>query len=151
VITYQKELLEAIQDELFPLLIEHYEEIAAYKEQIELAPDWEKYFDLESSGILKIFTMRDKGELVGYYICMVLPNLHYSKDLYSVNDIVLIKPEYRNQKNGMNLFMYVEKEMRLLGVSVMTMHMKTKLPFDDLCKGLGWDYMERQYTKCIKE
>ena len=150
-ITYQKELLEDIKEELYPLLFEHYEEIAAYKDKIELAPDWEKYFNLEGSGILKIYTMRDSGKLVGYYICLVLPNLHYSKDLYSVNDIVLIQPEYRNQKNGINLFMYVENQMRMLGVSVMTMHMKTKLPFDALCEGLGWDYMERQYTKCIKE
>ena len=147
---YSKEKLLNCKEELIPLLEEHYKEIAAYQDKINLAPDWKKYKQLDEAGILNIFTMRDKGILVGYYICMVLPNLHYSEDLYSVNDIVLIKPEYRNQLNGVELFLYVEEEMLKLGVSVMTMHMKTSLPFDKLCEGLGWDYMERLYTKCLK-
>lgn len=150
-ITFQKEKLSCIEGELKPLLVQHYEEIAAYQDRIELAPDWSKYYALEEQGILKIATVRDSGELVGYYICLVLPNLHYSKDLYSVNDIVLIKPEYRNQMVGVGLFKFVEGWMHQLGVSVMTMHMKTKQPFDKLCEGLGWDYMERLYTKCLKE
>jgi hypothetical protein len=149
-VIYSKEKLLNCKKELIPLLEEHYKEIAAYQDKINLAPDWKKYKQLDEAGILNIFTMRDKGILVGYYICMVLPNLHYSEDLYSVNDIVLIKPEYRNQLNGVELFLYVEEEMLKLGVSVMTMHMKTSLPFDKLCEGLGWDYMERLYTKCLK-
>jgi hypothetical protein len=149
-VIYSKERLLDCKEELIPLLKEHYKEIAAYQEKINLAPDWEKYKQLDDSGILNIFTMRDNDVLVGYYICMVLPNLHYSEDLYSVNDIVLIKPAYRNKMNGVELFLYVEEEMIKQGVSVMTMHMKTSLPFDKLCEGLGWDYMERLYTKCLK-
>lgn len=150
-ITYKQEKLVDIKEELEPLLVLHYEEIAAYKDKVKLAPDWDRYFGLEEQGILHIYTVRDSGVLVGYYICMVVPNLHYSNDLYSVNDIVLIKPEYRSAKVGLGLFQFVEDEMRKLGVSVMTMHMKTKQPFDNLCIGLGWDYLERLYTKCIKE
>ena len=150
-ITYQKEKLEMCFEELAPMLEEHYEEIASYKDKIELAPDWSRYFELDKSNILQIYTMRNNKTLVGYYICVVLPNLHYSNDLYSVNDIVLIKPEYRNKKNGLNLFSFVESAMREQSVSVMSVHMKTFLPFDKLCEGLGWDYMERLYTKCIKE
>ena len=149
-ITYQKEKLSVIEEELKPLLLEHYKEIAAYQDKIALAPDWSRYYTLEDSGILKIATVRDGGVLVGYYIAMVVPNLHYSEDLYAVNDIVLIKPEYRNAKGGVGLFTFMEGWMRELGVSVMTMHMKTSLPFDKLCEGMGWDYMERSYTKCIK-
>jgi len=149
-IRYTKEKLADIKEELEPLLVEHYKEIAAYQDKIELAPDWERYKTLEESGILKIVTVRDLGELIGYYVFLLIPNLHYSKDLYAVNDIVLIKPEYRNSKIGVGLFNYVECWAKALGVSVMTMHMKTALPFDKLCEGLGWDYLERLYTKCIK-
>lgn len=150
-ITYHKEKLCDIKEEIAPLLVEHYKEIAMYKDKVQLAPDWEKYDMMDKADILKIVTVRDNGELVGYYLSMVIPNPHYSRDLFAVNDIVLIKPEYRNAKVGVGLFQYVEAWMKDLGVSVMTVHMKTFLPFDKLCEGLGWDYAERLYTKCIKE
>jgi GNAT superfamily N-acetyltransferase len=150
-ITYHKEKMFDIIEELSPILLEHYHEIAMYRDKIEYAPDWDRYRDLEKTGILKLATVRDDGVLVGYYLTLVVPNLHYSKDLYGVNDIVLIKPKYRNAKVGVGLFNYVEKWMKNLGVSVMSMHMKTFLPFDKLCEGLDWDYAERLYTKCIKE
>ena len=150
-ITYNKEKLFDIVDEIKPILVEHYKEVAMYKDKIQLAPNWEQYEMMEKAGVLKLVTVRDDKTLVGYYVTMVIPNPHYSKDLFAVNDIVLIKPEYRNAKVGVGLFKYVENWMKDLGVSVMTVHMKTFLPFDKLCEGLGWDYAERLYTKCIKE
>ena len=150
-ITYHKEKMFDILEELNPLLEAHYKEVAVYQDKIEYAPDWERYESLEKGDVLKVATVRDNGVLVGYYLTMVVPNLHYSKDLYGVNDIVLIKPEYRNAKVGMGLFLFVEEWMKDLGVSVMSMHMKTFLPFDKLCEGLDWDYTERLYLKCIKE
>lgn len=150
-ITYHKEVLSEIKGEILPLLEDHYKEVALYQDKVEFCPDWRKYKQMEDAEILKVATVRDSGKLVGYYICFVLPNPHYSKDLYSVNDIVLIKKEYRKAKVGVGLFQFVEDWMREEGVSVMTVHMKTFLPFDSLCKGLGWDYSERLYTKCIKE
>ena len=150
-IEYGREKLSDIKEELLPLLEDHYEEVAMYRDKIQLSPDWDKYLTLESLDMLCIATVRDEGVLVGYYICLVISNPHYSGDLYSINDIVLIKKEYRNEKVGVGLFLYVEKWMRERGVSVMSVHMKTFLPFDKLCEGLGWDYAERLYTKCIKE
>lgn len=150
-ITYHKEKLFDIKEEIEPILVQHYEEVAAYTDVIELAPDWDRYKTLEGAGILKVMTVRDDGVLVGYYLAMLVPSLHSSKDLYAVNDIVLIKPEYRKAKIGVGLFQEVEKWMKEEGASVMTVQMKVKQPFDELCQGLGWDCMERVYTKCIKE
>lgn len=150
-ITYQKERLKDIKEELIPLLEEHYREIAAYQDKIKLSPQWETYHTLDEGGFLKISTVRDNGKLVGYYINIVTPSLHYSEDIYATNDIVLIKPKYRNASVGSGLFKFTESWMKELGVSVMSVHMKVKQPFDDLCLKLGWDYTERLYTKCIKE
>ena len=150
-ITFNREIFGEVLEELKPLLVDHYQEIAMYRDKIAYAPDWKRYEELDKSGILKLVTVRDDGVLVGYYLFMVLPNLHYCEDLYAVNDIVLIKKEYRKGKVGVGLFKYVEDWCKELGVSVMTMHMKTFLPFDSLCEGLEWDYAERLYTKCIKE
>lgn len=149
-LTYQKENFSDIKYELQPLLEKHWEEVAIYKDKVPYAPDWERYHNLESSGQLHIVTVRDAGELVGYYVSIISQGLHYRFTKYAINDIVLIKPEYRNARVGVDLFKYTERLLKEQeGVAVMTVHMKTFLPFDSLCEGLGFDYAERLYTKFI--
>ena len=148
-ITYQQELFTDIQLELQPLLLQHYEEVSMYKDHVPLAPDWARYKDMEEKGILHIVTVRDAGTLVGYYVTMIVQGLHYRFTRYGVNDIVLMKPEYRNTGVGLGLFRKVEELLREEGVEVMTVHMKTFIPFDKLCEGLGFDYAERLYTKYL--
>lgn len=150
-ITYQKELFEDIKLEIQPLLVQHWEEVAMYKDNVPLAPDWSRYQDMEDKGVLHIVTVRDNGTLVGYYVTMIVQGLHYRFTKYGVNDIVLIKPEYRNAGVGLGLFRKVEELLREEGVEVMTVHMKTFIPFDTLCEGLGFDYAERLYTKYLGE
>lgn len=148
-ITYQYEELEDIKFEIQPLLYEHWEEIAMYKDKVELAPDWVRYQAMADAGNLHIVTVRDNGILVGYFITLIVKGLHYKYTTYGMNDIVLIKPEYRNSGVGKKLFETVEASLKEKGVNVMTIHMKTYAPFDSLCESLGFDYAERLYTKYI--
>lgn len=148
-ITYQQEALEDIKFEIQPLLYEHWKEIAMYKDKVDLAPDWARYRGLEESGALHVVTVRDDGVLVGYYVTLIVQGLHYRNTLYGMNDIVIIKPEYRNAGVGKKLFETVEAMLKEKGVQVMTMHMKTYAPFDELCLALNYDYAERLYTKYI--
>lgn len=150
-ITYQKEFYSDIALEIQPLLQQHYEEVAMYQDKVPLAPDWKRYKDMENRGVLHVVTVRDAGVLVGYYVTMIVDGLHYRFTKYGVNDIVLIKPEYRNTGVGLGLFRKVEELLKEEGVEVMTVHMKTFIPFDSLCEGLGFDYAERLYTKYIGE
>lgn len=150
-LTYQRETFANLKYEIQPLLEKHWEEVAMYKDRVPLAPDWERYHKMENEGLLHVVTVRDNGELVGYYVSILTNGLHYRFTKYAINDIVLIKPDYRNAKVGVELFKYVEKLLIDEGVTIMTIHMKTFLPFDSLCEGLGFDYAERLYTKYIGE
>jgi len=148
-ITYQQEDLSDIKFEIQPLLYQHWQEIAMYKDKIDLEPDWARYDELAESGKLHIVTVRDDGELVGYYVTVITKGLHYKNTVYGINDILLLKPEYRNLGVGKNLFKFAEDLLRMEGVTVMTVHMKSYQPFDALCENLGFDYAERLYTKYI--
>lgn len=148
-ITYQQEHYDDIKFEVQPLLFQHWQEIAMYKDKIELEPDWSRYEDLANSGKLHIVTVRDDGELIGYYISIISKGLHYKNTVYGINDILLLKPEYRNAGVGKGLFEYAEDLLKKEGVTVMTVHMKSYQPFDKLCEHLGFDYAERLYTKYI--
>lgn len=151
-ITFQEEVLsEDLITEMEPLLKDHYEEIAMYRDKIKLAPDYDRYFLLQEKGFLSIITVRDEGELIGYCVTFITPHLHYSEDLYASNDVILLSKPYRKGMLAVRLFKFLEAKMKERGASILTMHMKTSSPFDTLMERRGWDYAERIYTKCIKE
>lgn len=150
-IVFDEEKLSDIRDEIYPLLEKHWLEIGLYNDRVILDPDWDRYDTAESAGMLKTITARDKGKLIGYYIAIVAPALHYQGSLYAVNDVVYLDGDYRNSKVGFKMFQYAEEVFKRMGCHVMTVHMKTQLPFDSLCEGLDMDYAERLYTKYIGE
>lgn len=148
-IIYSVETLDQCLEEMKPILEKHYEEVAMYKDKVPLSPDYEKYYLLEEAGVFHIVTVRDKGRLIGYFLSMLSPNLHYSQDIFAVNDILYLDQEYRELGVGQKMFEFAEERLRELGASVLAIHMKTALPFDTLCLGMGYDYAERNYTKYI--
>lgn len=148
-IKYAVETLDECLEEMKPILKAHYEEVAMYQDKVPLAPDYDKYYALEEMGVFHIVTVRDSGTLIGYFLSIVTPNLHYSENLYAVNDILYLHKDYRSLGVGQKMFAFAEDRLKELGVSVIAIHMKTALPFDPLCKGMGYDYAERNYTKYI--
>lgn len=148
---YAVESLEDCLEEIKPLLEAHYKEVAMYQDKIDLNPDYTKYLELDKTGVLHTATVRDEGVLVGYFISFIMPHMHYQDHTYAVNDILFIDEAYRNAEVGLGLFRFAEEALKQEGVSVIVIHMKTALPFDSLCKGLGYDYAERNYSKYIGE
>lgn len=148
-ITFQVEKFREVVAEAAPLLEAHYYEIGMYQDKIEYDPDIERYEDMDDAGFLHIVTARDDGKLIGYYVSLLMPHLHYKGTLYAYNDIVYIDQKYRGGITAARLFKFVEKELKELGVDVMTMHMKTYAPFDSFLERQGWDYAERIHMKYI--
>ena len=150
-VEYKVELLEDCLEEIKPLLEDHYKEVAMYQDKIKLSPSYDRYLELEALGIIHTVTARDGENLIGYFISFIQPHMHYQENKYAVNDILFIEESYRNAEVGLGLFKFAEESLKEEGVSVVVIHMKTAVPFDSLCKGLGYDYAERNYSKYIGE
>lgn len=93
------------------LLKRHFEEIAHYKD-IPLEPDWETYALLENAGKLRIFTVRVRGELVGYCAYALMHNLHYKSSYQAKQDVLFVAPEHRNGRVGAHLILFAERHLR---------------------------------------
>lgn len=150
-VTFQIETLDECLEEMKPFLKLHWEEVALYKDKILLNPDYNKYYELEKIGILRISTARDEGKLVGYFISMIQPHIHYQDHLYAVNDILYLDESYRGADVAIGLFQFAEEDLKDLGVSVLIIAMKTAKPFDALCEALDYTNVERVYSKYIRE
>lgn len=94
-ITYQPEMLEDVAEEICPLLEMHYQDLTAHKEFIKLAPDWDRYYQMEFLGRLAVFTARDDGKLIGYSIFFLDTLMHYKDTRVASNDVLYLHPNYR--------------------------------------------------------
>ena len=146
---YQHEKYHDVIEELKPHLHEHYKEVAMYQDKIDFDPNYEAYGVAQDNGMLYIYTMRDEDELVGYNIFFVQTHPHYSSNMFAVNDIVYIAPNYRHKVDTLGFFAYCENSLKELGVDVMTYHMKVLKTFEMLMKTLEMDHAEHMYTKYI--
>jgi GNAT superfamily N-acetyltransferase len=150
-ITYQQESLTTCKADIIPLLEDHWEEIALNKGKIKLNPDWEAYHNLEDANVLRIFTARDNGTLVGYFVVFCKAHLHYVDHIFAFNDILFLKKEYRKGFTGAKLMKFAEKCLKEDGVSVVVVNTKRHKPFDKLLEWLGYNQTENIYTKMLRD
>lgn len=147
--SYKIESVDEVEEEIKLLIEDHWEEIALNQDVIKLNPDFELYKKLEEEGYLGIYTVRDEGELVGYFLVLAHNNLHYKDHIFATNDIIYIKPELRNKSVGKNLIQFAEDDLRKRGVSVLVINTKVHQPFDGLMEHMGYNLIERVYSKCF--
>lgn len=110
-ITFQPERIGDVREEVWPLLLRHWDEIALNKEHVPLNPDWEGYQRLDDAGMLHVTTARSDGEIVGYSSYLMVPNLHYRTMLVADCDIFYLAPEHRRGMTGIQLLRAAERHI----------------------------------------
>lgn len=148
-IKYQQEFLNTARPDAQKLLKDHWEEIALNKSKIALNPDWDAYEDLEQAGKLKVFTARTDDKMIGYFVVIVGVNLHYKDHIFAVNDILYLDKDYRKGRTGLKLIKFAETCLKEDGVSVLNINTKVHKPFDSLMEYMGFNLIERVYSKYI--
>jgi len=139
-----REDAESIFDEIRPLIIEHYEEIAHYQD-IPLDPDWDAYAAASRAGNIRVFTARAGGRLIGYAVFFVRMNLHYKSSLQAVQDILFVHPDHRGQ--GLRLIRYADRYLKAEGVQVVYQHIKAAHNFGPALERMGYELMDLIYSK----
>lgn len=150
-ITYQQDSVVNFIGEAKALLELHWQEIAVNKDYIKLNPDWDTYLSLEEIGMLKLFTARDDGKLIGYFAVICRNHLHYKDHLFAVNDVIYLHQDYRKGLIGARLIKFAEKCLKDDGVSVLVVNTKRHKPFDSLLSWLGYKHVENVYSKLLRE
>lgn len=146
-VTFQRERLAGLWDEITPLLKEHWREIATYPD-IPLDPDVERYTAVEASGWLTVFTAREDGELVGYAVFMVAGNMHYRSSRIGIADVVYIAPAHRRGGTGVALLRYADAQLAADGVQAVFHHQKVAHPaLGKVLEHRGYEHVENIWAK----
>lgn len=146
-ITYQRERAHELWNEIPPLLKDHWQEIAAFKD-IPLNPNVESYCSLEDAGMLRCYTVRNNAELIGYSIFVVNFNPHYQDSLQANEDVIFVHPGHRKGRVGLMLIRYCEQELKKEGVQVLYHHAKAAHPkLGSILERCGYQLMDKIYAK----
>jgi len=149
-IEFNEEFFDDCFLEMVPLLKDHWKEVAVYQDDVPLDIDVERYKTLEEMGRLHIVTCRDDGKLVGYCVTIINEHMHYKSTVFGLNDIIYLAPEYRRAGVAYSLIAFVEMCLKeKYNVKVMTLHMKTAIPFESLAEACGFNKVEYIYSKVL--
>jgi hypothetical protein len=148
-ITYAVEDWFEVREEMAPLWVKHWEEVALNRDKMPLSPDFDNYDTMNRLGMLHIVVARKAGEIVGYHFTIVRPHLHYVTTLCGQTDIYFIAPDHRTGRTPLRLFQFVEKTLKERGVKKLFTGTKLSLNAGPLFEFMGWHPTEMLYTKYI--
>jgi len=144
---YQTEPFTHFWNDARSLLEDHYEEISSYPD-IPLIVDTDAYLELEGMDKLRVYTVRDGNNLIGYVLFMVVFNLHYMTSRQAIQDVLYMHPDYRRTGIAAELLGYTENELRNEGVQVVYHHAKIQHPaLGKLLTSMGYDITDELYAK----
>lgn len=154
-ITYQKEKLFDVKDEVADILKQHWEEVSINKDVIQLDPNWELYKLLEDNGNISITTARDNGKIIGYFGYIITPSLHHRSIKVADGDLFYIHIDYRKSTIAIKLLALSEKYLLEAGVNIIFnktkdyIHNVHGVSSGSLFKRAGYDKIENVYSKLL--
>lgn len=150
-ITTHVESFTELLPELKPMLPLHYLELALNQDKVPLDPQYGVYIEREAHGGVMFITLREAGELIGYFIGFIAPGLHYQTCLTLTMDIFYVHPDHRGSGAGWQLFKAVEAEAKRRGVQRMFVGSKMHKDASWLFERLGYEPCETYYTTWLGE
>lgn len=146
-IYFQREMSQDLWPEIGPLLEQHYDEVAKFKD-IPLEPDVDAYNAMEEAGKLRCFTARDCGKLIGYVVFICGSHLHYKSLRTAMQDVLFLSPEARKGTTALRFFDFFEKRLQAEGWHMTLQHQKPAHPaLGVVCQRRGYEVMDIMWAK----
>lgn len=150
--TVQVEMFSrSLYAEALPLLYQHWEEVALYRDTVSLEVDLDFYARLVALDRLLCITVRTGGELVGYAAFFIAPHPHYMSLMTAKNDVIFVNRENR-ARHALRLIRESERAIRerLKGKKgIIVWHAKLSNDFKPLLERLGYTVNEVTLGKLL--
>ena len=146
-ITYQEEFISYARHEVEPLAELEWEESGHPTEALSI--DWDAYYDLEGRSLLKFFTARKDGLLVGYFVVILSGLLTSKGEVIAIYDSVYVHKDYRKSTVGKRMFDFVEKCIKEDGIKRAVASSSKKNPIGNFLTRLGYNEIETKYEKVL--
>jgi len=146
-ITFQRECFtEQLELELLPLAQEHNQEIGGVVSDVSVRIPREMYEQLDANGFLRIYTIRENGELKGYNSFAVMLHPEYAH-LTAQHDAMFVHPSARNGFNSMRFLRWCDEQLKQDGILFVTQNVTVEKDYSAILKRLGYKPSETIYIK----
>lgn len=136
-------------DQAWDLIEANREELTTNKDLLRLNPNVDTYCLLEDKGALLSLGAFDAGEIVGYSINILSPNLHYRDVQICQNDVLYLNRDYRHGVTGLRLMRATERLAKERGAQMMIWHAKPDTNLNALLPHLNYAVQETIYTRVL--
>jgi hypothetical protein len=145
VISIQIETIDACWDESRDLLKINNDETGAIRGE-EFAPNKDRYKQIEELGLLRLFTMRDAGKLVGYCVMFISHHMHYPTTLWAHQDVLFVVPEWRGFA-AIRFIRTIDRALKESGVKYVIRQVTTKKNFSRTLVRMGYEELETSFMR----
>ena len=142
--TFQRESVQQIFNDCLPMLIKHWAEVTPFK-SYDLEPDFGSYLAMEEAGMLRLFTARKDGQLLGYCIFVLRNNRHYKSKLFAYQDALYVSPQHRGF--GHRFMAWCDDELKADGVSVVFQYVTERFNFSPILERHKYRQIEQVWAK----
>ena len=131
---------------MLPLLKVHQDEVAQFKD-IKLDPDFSQYQAVQDAGRLRVYTMRVRGELMGYASFLVANSLHCKGSYQALQDTLFLLPRVRRGLAGYRFLKWCDRQLQIESVQVVYHEVTDSRDFGALLKRLGYKKVSTFYAR----
>jgi hypothetical protein len=145
VASFRRENVKRIWDDLIPLMHAHYEELAPYKD-VPLDPDKDFFVRADEQGMIRVYSAREAGVLVGYAVYFVRRDIHYKSIKLAQQDLIFVLPARRG-RFGIKFIRWCEEQLRGEGVNLIMCHTKMGADFGGVFERLGYAAIDKIFYR----
>lgn len=146
---FQREVMtDALIDEALPLVQAHHQEVMPYPD-VTVNIDKDKYRAMEQAGCLRCYTVREKGELIGYANFFITDHPHYSHTIQALCDVVYIKPSYRN--TGIQFIRWCDLQLSLEDIQEIHYTVQKRFDYSQLLTRMGYELNSYTFTRQLND
>jgi hypothetical protein len=127
-ITIQRESFHVIAHELPDLMADFHSDITKDQALPPMNINYDAYRRIENAGMLRVFTVRWGGALVGTLMFLVSPSLHHAEHKWASSDNFWISPGARRPGVSLRLVRFAEATLGEEGVFAVRYGAKTLRP-----------------------
>jgi hypothetical protein len=136
--------------EMRPLFRVLWSEVGVDKDKFGCDPDEDIYATLESRGALHVVTARADGKMVGFFIGMVFPHLHYrNSGFICTTDAYALHPDHRKGLAGARFFRFIEQSLRNRKVIKFYTSCKVEHDRSPMFRAMGYRLQDFVFVKCL--
>lgn len=109
--------------------------------------DHDQFLGLEDLGFLCVVVAREDGEIVGFHITTIQPDIFFKDKKTAFVMFYYLEKQCRGNGNGLKMFEFADNEFKNSGVERAVMSRKIHIKNERIFDALGYNHIEANYEK----